>query len=181
MIELGRHDAASAQGLLEELTVIYRESWAASDDPFRGRAAFQERFASHMRTPGFVLVTAHEGDRLIGYVYGSPLPHGTRWWNNTIEPVSSEMTREDGKRTLGINELHVRTEWRRRGIARSLHDEYLRDRGAQRATLTVDPSNTVALAVYRSWGWHTIGQVKPFPDSPTFDLLLRDLPTAKHA
>ncbi len=177
MIRFQRHDAASAKPLLDALADLYEQAWARARDPFRSRTAFLSRYADHANAPGFALVTAHEQDSLIGYIYGRPIPAESRRWKSLLEPLPADYTREDGRRTVGVNELHVRADRRRQGVASALHAEYVRLwPHAERVTLLVDPANTAASAVYRSWGYVKVGQSKPFPDSPVFDVLVRQLP-----
>ncbi len=66
--------------------------------------------------------------------------------------------------------------WQRRGIARALHDELLRGRPEERATLLVRSDNEPAQTAYARWGWATVAKLKPFPDSPLFDALILPLP-----
>lgn len=41
----------------------------------------------------------------------------------------------------------------------------------QRATLLVRPDNEPARPAYLRWGWHTLGEIQPFPNSPRYDAL----------
>lgn len=170
------HHEDAAGDLADTLADVYVESWAHQrDNPFRSRGAFLERLDGYRRSPGFLLVTARDGaGELVGYIFGYRLPAGSQWWEGIDPPVSEEFAREDGQRTLALIELHVRPPFRRRGIAGALVGEYVRGRGAERATLCVDPANVAASTAYRTWGWRVLGRLQPFPDSPVFDVLLLD-------
>ncbi|MBB5957350.1 hypothetical protein FHS29_003943 [Saccharothrix tamanrassetensis] len=36
--------------------------------------------------------------------------------------------------------------------------------------------NAVLCSAYRAWGWTTVGDIRPGPDSPTYHAMLHDLP-----
>ncbi len=166
-----RHEDA-AGAVAEAIADVYEQGWAHAPTPFRSRAAFLDRLDSYRRNSGFLLVTAHRDDELVGFVFGYALSPTSRWWAKTTPEPDAEFSGEDGRRTLALCEIHVRAPHRRQGIAKALHDEYLRDRGARRATLCVAPSNEAAYAAYLAWGWRVVGQSQPLPDSPVFDVLL---------
>jgi GNAT superfamily N-acetyltransferase len=118
-------------------------------------------------------VTGRADDDLVGYAYGFPLGPATRWWHGWIGDPPAGFTTEDGQRTWAVSEIMVREPWRRQGIARRLHDELLRDRPEERATLLVEPENGPAQAAYASWGWQHVGQLRPdWPDAPLYDVLV---------
>ncbi|MFF1918669.1 hypothetical protein ACFVYE_45665 [Streptomyces sp. NPDC058239] len=71
----------------------------------------------------------------------------------------------------------VRTPWRKTGTARRLHDALLAARPEQRATLLVVQDRPKVHALYQSWGWKTLGGLRPrIPDAPLFHAMLLDLP-----
>jgi ribosomal protein S18 acetylase RimI-like enzyme len=93
-----------------------------------------------------------------------------------LTPVPEEMSRERRGRTFAIVELVVRTPWRRRGVARRMHDMLLSDRPEERATLTVRPDADAAQASYAKWGWRKVAQkTNPLPGNPVYDILIRPL------
>jgi GNAT superfamily N-acetyltransferase len=192
-IVLKRYDASGARANRAALVAVYAEVYAAQlDNPFYSVERFGERFEGQTARPGFALVTAHSAvqedgaasngtgaaggfDDLLGYAYGMPLAPTTLWWDGLLDPLSAELLVEDGTRTFAINEIMVRAPWRRRGIAKRLHDALLADRQEKRATLLVDPSNAPARAAYASWGWIDLTTIRPFPDAPVYQSLLLDL------
>lgn len=175
---MGHLDAAGMRSLKTEILALYSEVYAGKlDDPFRTPDRFWERLDAYASRDGFAMVTGRIGDDLVGFALGYSLPVGSRWWAGLQGPRAGdeEFTREDGTRTFAFNELMVHPTWRSRGFGRALHDALLKPRTEQRATLLVRPDNEPARSSYLRWGWRLIGAVKPFPDSPTFDAMLRDL------
>ena len=174
---LRHHSAAEAREIADELAAAYREAYIGTPqehDPFYSTERFIERFNGYASAPGFELVTAHDGDQLTGYVFGYALPPGARWWNGLLDQVPQGFTDETGTRTFALNELHVRTPWRGRGVATRLHAELLAHRKEERATILVRPDNP-ARSTYLHWGYQVIGRLQPYPDSPVYDALILKL------
>jgi ribosomal protein S18 acetylase RimI-like enzyme len=115
-----------------------------------------------------------DGD-LVGFAIGHPLPSGSQWWAQLRGPhrLDTDFLREDGHRTFALNELMVHPAWRGRGFGRDLHDALLVRRTEQRATLLVRQDNEPARSAYLRWGWEVIGKIRPSPDLPFFDALIR--------
>ncbi|MER7419383.1 GNAT family N-acetyltransferase [Micromonospora peucetia] len=172
-LELRHHTAEQAAGLVGRLIELYLMVYADGGE-FHSEDRYRRQLAGHMQRGGWDLVTATIGGELVGYIYGFPLPAETGWWGGIHEPIPAGFTDEDGKRTFAISELMVAFDWRRRGIAKSLHDELLADRAEERATLLADPDNTPAQAAYRSWGWWKITKLRPgWEHAPTYDVLVK--------
>jgi GNAT superfamily N-acetyltransferase len=179
---LARHDAASARTMVDSLVCVYAEIYAhKADNPFFSTERFTERFLGHSSRDGYELLTAAIDGTLIGYAYGVPLAEDTGWWRGLREQVPGDLIRETGNRTFALNEIMVRANWRRRGIARQLHDELMHDRPEERATLLVEPRNVPARAAYVHWGWYQVGTLQPFPDSPVYDAMMLDLRALRSA
>ncbi|TQS43884.1 GNAT family N-acetyltransferase [Cryptosporangium phraense] len=176
------YDTAGARAIQDELFALYAEIYADHlSDPFYSVERFADRFAGHSNRSGFRLVTGSIGGALVGYAYGGPLGRTTRWWDGLRDDVPADALVEDGTRTFALNEIMVQESWRRRGIARSLHDTLLGGRPELRATLLVDPDNDPARNAYLSWGWRTLGHLQPFPDAPVYEALVIDLPLPEAA
>jgi ribosomal protein S18 acetylase RimI-like enzyme len=176
-LTLRHHDARQAREIADELATAYREAYLGTPqehDPFYSSERFAERFRGYTSASGFELVTAHAGDQLAGYVFGYALPPGARWWNGLLDPVPEGFTDETGTRTFALNELHVRSRWRGRGVASRLHAELLAHRREERATILVRPDNP-ARSTYLHWGYRVVGRLQPYPDSPVYDALVLDL------
>jgi ribosomal protein S18 acetylase RimI-like enzyme len=174
---LRHHDAEAARAIVGELADAYGEAYVGTpqeQDPFYSRERFIERFNGYTSAPGFELVTAHDGAKLAGYIFGYALPSGARWWNGLLDPVPEGFTRETGSRTFALNELHVRAPWRGQGVASLLHKELVAHRPEDRSTILVRPENP-ARATYLHWGYQVIGRLQPYLDSPVYDALVLDL------
>ncbi|WP_372411202.1 GNAT family N-acetyltransferase [Streptomyces luteireticuli] len=97
---------------------------------------------------------------------------GTAWWNHVVG-VDDVFTRENGTRTFAVSELMVRPPWRKTGTAELLHEELLRERPEERATLLVDSRHHRVHALYETWGYEAVGRTKPFDDAPVMTAMVR--------
>jgi len=147
----------------------YREADDDVTETFR-------RFRSQARKSTFLaaLARAEEGEP-VGMAYGYPLGAKTGWWDQLTEPVAEDLRWEDGRRTFGLMELAVRAPWRRRGVARHLHEALLGGTTAERVLLNVHPESAAALAAYRSWGYRKVGEARPWDGACLHDVMLLDL------
>ncbi|WP_433329672.1 GNAT family N-acetyltransferase [Spirillospora sp. CA-294931] len=173
-----RHDAASAESIIEGVIVPLYEATHGDrlEDPFYSSQRFAERVRSYFRAPGFEIVVAYLEEIPVGQAFGYSLPANARWWKGLTTPVPDGFTDETGDRTFALNELMVIPERQGQGIAHALHDELLRGRHEERATLLVREDNTSAQEAYRRWGWEKIGKLRPFEDAPNFDSLVVPIP-----
>ncbi|MEV1287915.1 GNAT family N-acetyltransferase [Micromonospora sp. NPDC049679] len=172
-LTFAHHDVDSAKPVVDQLVAVYLEAHE-DDGPFYSEDRYRRQLAAHMNVPGWSQVAASLGDEMIGYIYGFPLPRGTRWWEGLQTPVPDDFTHETGRRTFALSELLVRPTWRRRGIAKALHDELLNSRPEERATLLARPDNEPAQATYAKWGWQKVAELCPnWEHAPLFDVLLR--------
>jgi ribosomal protein S18 acetylase RimI-like enzyme len=177
-LTIDRHDAAGLRDLRDELLDAYAEIYAdeIAHDEFFSVDRFWERLGLYSARDGFALVTGRLDGELVGYALGNRLrTPGTGWWRGFKGEINPpDLLIEDGHRTFAVNEIMVRDAYRRRGYARQLHDALLEDRPEARDTLTVEPDNPARLA-YLAWGWRKVGTVKPFEDSPEYEVMLYDL------
>ncbi|TDC18526.1 GNAT family N-acetyltransferase [Streptomyces sp. 8K308] len=138
-------------------------------------AANARRFRSQCRKATFRAALAITGDGApVGIAYGYPLSASTGWWDRLTTPVSDGVRRENGGRTFGLIELAVRAPWRRRGIARRLHDTVLNGASEQRVLLNARPDVPAAQAAYRSWGYRKVGEAHPWDGAALHDVMLLD-------
>lgn len=175
-----RFDGSAARAERATIEAVYRGAYweaVAAGDPFNSPAAFMGRFDSYASIPGFDLVIAYENGQPAGQAWGWPLGHGSRWWEGLASEPEPGFTSEDGTRTFALSEIMVTREFTGLGIAHALHDELLRGRSEQRATLLAEPGNTIAYRAYVKWGWRKASQLRPhWQDAPLFDVLMLSLP-----
>ncbi|MFI2241123.1 GNAT family N-acetyltransferase [Streptomyces chrestomyceticus] len=169
-----RHAAALRPLLLEVYGEVYAE--AAKTDPFAGVDRFAQGLDAWSTKPGWTCVVGYDGDQAAGYAYGAPLAAGAPWWGGLLTDVAPDVTEETGSRTYALSELMVRVPWRKTGTAKQLHDALLDGRPEERATLLVDQSHPKVHALYESWGWQTLGDLRPrLPGAPVFHAMLLPL------
>ena len=141
-------------------------------DPWNAPERWWERLAdTYSKTRDFDLVTGWLGDELVGYAFGSPTGKDRLW--PAITAVFPHL--QPSGSVYIFREFAVRPDSQRRGYGRLIHDELLRGRPEQAAHLLVRKDNDLARAAYLSWGWQAAGEVKPFPDSETFDAMALDM------
>jgi GNAT superfamily N-acetyltransferase len=177
-LRLEHLDAAGARRISVDVIVpVYEASHADDlDDRFRSTQRFLERLDAYTQRDGFEMVVAYADDsEPVGLAFGFALPETTGWWRGLITSVPDGFTHEDGHRTFAVNEIMVRPEWQRRGVAHAVHAELLSCRPEQRATLLARPDNAPAQAAYARWGWRKVAKLKPFPDAPVYDALILPL------
>ncbi|WP_206439506.1 GNAT family N-acetyltransferase [Streptomyces scabichelini] len=178
-IEIRHFTAEQAAELRPTLLDVYREVYADSiaGDSFSGVQRFARGLDGWSSRPGWTCTVGYDGDQVVGFAYGAPLPEGAAWWRGLLNPVPEHVVRETGTRTYAISELMVRVPWRKTGVSRRLHDELLADRNEGRATLLVRSSHPKVQALYESWGWKSLGQLIPrIENAPKFDAMLLKLP-----
>lgn len=171
------YDAHETERIIDAVVVpVYEASHAdVLKDPFYRVERFAERVRGYLRAPGFEIVVAAVRGDPVGQTFGYTLPQAARWWEGLTVPVEPELIAETGYRTFALCELMVHPDWQRHGIARSLHDELLRQRPEERATLLVRENNMAAQSAYAKWGWGKIGKLRPYPDAPNYDALVLPL------
>ncbi|MEV4691235.1 GNAT family N-acetyltransferase [Micromonospora echinospora] len=160
----------------DELIEVYEEVYAGQlNDPFFSSETYWSRLTAYAARNGFRAVAGKVDETLVGYALGYTLPAESRWWQGLRSAVDAKALVETGTRTFALNEIMVRKRWRRRGIARQLHDALIEEASEERATLLVLPDNVAAQAAYRSWGWQMIGELQPFDDAPVYDSMILEL------
>jgi GNAT superfamily N-acetyltransferase len=172
--ELSRHDGTSALHLMKQLADAYMEGYA--DDPDVGhsiyaRDEFVRRTTRQAAGPGFVLVTAHTTDRWVGFSFGLHFPAG-RWWAGDAEDEPPSEVKQADK--FAVIELVVLPLARGVGLATELMTAVLADRPEPWATLLADQEGK-ARDMYDRWGWKRTGVLRPAPDVPPLDVLVRRL------
>ncbi|WP_371666420.1 N-acetyltransferase [Streptomyces sp. NBC_00289] len=172
-------DVEKVRELIVGIHVEVRGEFGLMDRPFYQRERFNERLTAYSSRPGWEAVVGYQGEEPVGYVFAVPLGEDTGWWSAEREPLAAKYVTEDGTRTLALNEILVRRQWRGakgKGAAHALHEELLSQRQEKRVTLLVNPalSEGRLKVVYESWGYKQIGTQQPFDDSPVFATMMRD-------
>lgn len=145
--------------------------------PAASRERVDEILPRHAARAGFRFSAAEEEGRMIGFSYGY-LGAAGQWWHDL---VAAEMTNEQEGRWLAPGhfefvELHVRPEYRRRGLGGALHDELLRGLDSPTAVLSTQIDNTPALALYGGRGWKVIvSEMRFSPGGVPYSILGLDL------
>ncbi|MEU6558587.1 GNAT family N-acetyltransferase [Nocardia nova] len=185
-IQFEHLDAARARELKDLVEDVYRRAYIetiSSGELFDTPEEFMSRFDAYTdpaRAGGFELVIARVRGEPVGQAWGWPLASNTAWWGGLHLDSGGidEFSAETGIRTFALSEIMVCREHTGHGLARALHDELLRHRPEERATLLVEPENTRAYNAYRKWGWHRVGHLRPnWPDAPLFDVLIKEIAT----
>lgn len=131
---------------------------------------FLGRLAEESKRPGFGLVAAYDGGRLLGFAYGYTMPAG-KWWHGTDCPAPDKVKTAD---KFAVIEWAVLPDQRGAGIGRRLLDELLADRRVRYATLAVNPAAD-ARAIYERWGWRQVASTRP-GKMPGMAVMLLELP-----
>jgi len=170
----------SARSRLDLILPAYTEVYAEA--PYHEGAAevadFRDSWERRVTAPGFRLVVATDDvSEVVGFAFGHNLTATTGWWEGALTPLPPVAT-ERPQRTFAVIELAVRKPFRRRGVAQRMHEELLAEVRADRVTLLVrpEPEAGPAQRAYAAWGYDKIGQIRPWPEAPVYDALLRPLP-----
>ncbi|MET9915385.1 GNAT family N-acetyltransferase [Streptomyces sp. NPDC006476] len=177
-VDFRHYTTDQAAAVRETLLEVYAEVYAddIANDPFAGVERFAGGLDNWSARPGWSCVIGYDDDQPVGYAYGAVLPPNARWWGGLLTEVDEDLVRETGARTYALSELMVRIPWRKTGISRQLHDALLAERTEERATLLVRQSHPKVHALYESWGWKTIGDLRPrIEHAPLMHAMLLDL------
>ncbi|MFE2999764.1 GNAT family N-acetyltransferase [Nocardia sp. NPDC059246] len=182
-LSFARYSAAGARDIRHVVEAIYRSAYAdaiEAGDPFEAPDSFMHRFDAYTdpQAGRFELVVGRIDGEPVGQTWGWPLTAQSRWWTNLRLDTGDRaaFVAENGMRTFALSEIMVCKPFTGRGIARALHDEILRTRPEERATLLVEPDNTRAYQAYINWGWSKVGVLQPsWPNAPQLDVLIREL------
>jgi GNAT superfamily N-acetyltransferase len=165
------------QGSLPEdfkqlLIDVHADAYAdAMDDEFNQRFPW---FVDHWSgMEGFTCVVAFDGEEPTGFAYGAPLQPGREWWRKTEYQPNNGYTS-----TYAVSEVMVRPQWRKQGISDRLHEALLKARTEDLAVLLVDVTHPKVQSLYETWGYSKVGEQRPFADSPTYAVMVRELRAA---
>lgn len=180
-VDLSDHGTDSGLAQRDTVCALYAEIFA--EHPYLVGSAevsgFTAQWAERVATPGFRLVLARDAGVPIGFVFGYQLQPRTSWWHGALTPLSPYFVTEWEGRTFAIIEIGVRRQYRRRGVARRMHAKLLAGLSVERVTLMVLPEMVAARHAYLSWGYQPVGRLRPFPDGPAYDAMVRSLARAR--
>ncbi|MGW7505953.1 GNAT family N-acetyltransferase [Streptomyces albidoflavus] len=164
---LHRFGHADLPVIRQTLLNVHADAYADQmDDEFHQRFPW---FVDHWGgQEGFACVIGFDGEEPVGFAYGAPAVAGREWWREHLSVPG-------GASTFSVSELMVRPRWRKTGVSRRLHEELLAGRPEALAVLLVDPEHPKVEALYETWGYRRVGRRQPFPDSPNFAVMLREL------
>ena len=144
--------------------------------PDASRARIDEILPRHVGRDGFRFLGAFVDRLLVGFVYGYRGAQG-QWWHDRVAaalgPDGTERWLVRGH--FEFTELHVRPEFRRRGIGGALHDALLDGVDAPTTVLSTQTDNEAALGLYTGRGWQVIVPYLDFGSGRPFLIMGRDL------
>jgi len=173
-----RHDLTQLAGIFSELRSLYANVYA--EPPYYETEAdvvdFDSRLASQLQEPAFDLVAAWDNESLVAYIYGFAIRSGSPLWDTVFSsPAPQYPVAHWTYPVTFVSELLVSARYRRRGIGHTLHNQFIAERTEPKAVLLAHPEATAAQTAYKAWGWYRIGSGRPWPNTPWYDLLVKNL------
>jgi ribosomal protein S18 acetylase RimI-like enzyme len=161
---------------LSATEVLSRRKEISEIWPDASRSRIDEILPRHVGRDGFRFFGAFADERLAGFVYGYLGGEG-QWWHDRVAaalgPDGTERWLAPGH--FEFTELHVRAEYRRRGIGGKLHDTVLDGIDSPTAVLSTQTDNEPALALYRGRDWRVIVPYLDFGSGRPFLIMGKDL------
>jgi GNAT superfamily N-acetyltransferase len=136
-------------------------------------ADFLVRLKSHVACPGFAMTGVFVDGALVGCTYGFTMELDAPLWSELLHcPVAGRSADELLRPSAYIAEMMVASKFRRRGIAKKLHDAFINGRTEAQAVLFAHPDAHPAQSAYAKWGWEKVAAGEPFPGAGCYDTLL---------
>lgn len=179
-IDIREHQPAQVPQIARQFRSLYSDVYA--EPPYYETESdvinFEARLTSDLHEPSFLMISAWCEDSLAGYIYGFSIDRNSSLWATVfLSPDPGQQVQEWTYPVVFVSELLVAAKYRRQGTARALHDRFLTMRGEPKAVLLAHPDAVAAQSAYRHWGWCRIGAGRPFPSTPIYDTLVKDLPS----
>lgn len=144
---------AEAAGLDPEILDVWTAAFGDVEDAEEWRTSVWDR---HRSRAGFRLVTARDGERMLGFAWGDTGERGQYWSDFISREVGSSVDEWIGGHFEFV-ELAVMPDARGRGIGRRLHDALLADLPHERALLSTSARvDDPAVRLYASSGWASL-------------------------
>jgi ribosomal protein S18 acetylase RimI-like enzyme len=177
-VVLAHHNSEEAPAYLDDLCVVYADAYGevAGEDINVKTSAFRNRATMALSAKNYDLVTAYAEGELVGFVFGYSLRADRGWWDGLTPEPPTGFAEETGSRTAVVAEIEVRETWQGKGLGRALHDEFLRSRPEERATLSTGPNAEAARSIYERWGWRRMGTIPGKPGAYFSEYVLYVLP-----
>lgn len=172
-LAVARYGRADYSGIRQQLLDVFAEVYAAEAevDPFFSLSRFADRLDRHASHGRWSCAVGEIGREVVGYAYGRP--DSAEEWQSMTAAENPEVYRYGGNGDMfGLCEIMVRRSWRGAGIARTLHDELMRDRPEPRASLLVESDHVRVRETYERWGSRRVASSQPFPDSPLYEAMV---------
>lgn len=168
-------DGEELDGLLDELTTVYRDAFGARgyDETEREVERFRdEQLPMHAAREGFRCAVAFDGGACVGFAYGYTGRRGQWWTDQVALRAPAEIVEQWLDGHFEFVELAVAPAEQRRGHGAALHNALLRDAPNARALLTTYRDDRPAPRLYRRLGWELLVE-GIFEDSDLYGLDLR--------
>lgn len=176
VLAVARYGRADYTGIRQQLLEVFAEVYAeeAEADAFFSLPRFADRLDRHASHKRWSCAVGEIGREVVGYAYGRP--DSAEEWQSMTDVVDPGVHQYgcDGD-TFGLCEIMVRRPWRGAGIARTIHDELMRDRPEPRASLLVESDHVRVRETYGRWGYRRVASSQPFPDSPRYEAMVLEL------
>lgn len=168
VIELRSYTTDDVPSIRQMLIDVHADAFADQmDDEFHRRFPwFVDQWGGR---EDFACVVGYDGGEPVGYAYGAPAVEGREWWREFMPAPAASAT-------FHLSELMVRPKWRKQGNSEALHRGLLEGRPEAMAALSVDTEHPNVQRLYESWGYHKVGESRPFADSPLYAVMVLDLP-----
>jgi GNAT superfamily N-acetyltransferase len=145
-------------------------------NPWFGPDQFWRRLVElYAPSRDFRLVAAWLGETMVGYAFGSPKENSTDVWEMVRKNLPEVKIPDNQVPIYFFREFAVHPGYQGHGYGHRLHDALLKSRPEPLAHLLVRTDNP-AKTSYLHWGWHAVGKVQPFQDSPKMDAMVHILP-----
>jgi GNAT superfamily N-acetyltransferase len=169
-----QYDATGTLELREPLMALYlRTHLDQQHNPWYSPERFWQRLVElYAPGRGFGLVAGWIDGTMVGYAFGSPSDKVQDVWEMVERVLPDVPIPTESEPMYIFREFAVDPAHQGKGYGRMLHDALLEGRPERLANLVVRPDNVSAIAAYRAWGWQTVGQEQPFPDSPVMDSMV---------